>query len=278
MMTVPYVFWQMGSFFGCGFNKTLFCLISLVQFFFVGGLALTFRIWTLLEIIPRRKRSTMRKYKYINHFLRALIVIVQSMTQQCVLVNFTMEQWKIDLGKKWFRLRTGWPTTSRNSTERGQIWWAWSEMTEWQYFVSYTFVKSYFSRANFSDGSHAPVCRTLWKTSEPKFKDSAKWTISSGRLGQLFRWMIITVFCKIKNMNSLDLQAVSSSIDYDYFEYARIRLHEYLKLKTEQWETWFEKCLGEWKYIWIPQTLCEIIWIFAHYLSWFSTHHCFWQK
>ena len=32
----------------------------------------------------------------------------------------------------------------------------------------------------------------------------------------------------------LILQAVSSSIDYDYFEYARIRLGEYLKLKTEQ--------------------------------------------
>jgi len=30
------------------------------------------------------------------------------------------------------------------------------------------------------------------------------------------------------------IQAVSSSIDYDYFEYARIRLGEYLKLKTEQ--------------------------------------------
>ena len=32
----------------------------------------------------------------------------------------------------------------------------------------------------------------------------------------------------------LILQAVSSSIDYDYFEYARIRLGQYLKLKTEQ--------------------------------------------
>ena len=92
IMTVPIlIFWKMGSFFGCGFNKTLFCLIFLVQFFSVGGLALTFRIWTLLEIIPRRKRSTMRKYKYINHFLRALIVIVLPMTHQCVLVIYTME-------------------------------------------------------------------------------------------------------------------------------------------------------------------------------------------
>ena len=87
-----------------------------------------------------------------------------------------------------------------------------------------------------------------------------------------------SIFAKHKSWVLLILQAVSSSIDYDYFEYARIRLGEYLKLKTEQWTFWFEKCLGEWKYIWVPQTLCEIIWIFAHYLSWFSTHHCFRQK
>ena len=81
------------------FQQNPFLSHFLVQFFSVGGLALTFRIWTLLEIIPPRKRSTMRKYKYINHFLRVLIVIVLSMEQWCVLVNFTMEQWKIDLGK-----------------------------------------------------------------------------------------------------------------------------------------------------------------------------------
>ena len=138
MMTVPILifFGRWGVFFGCGFNKTLFCLIFLVQFFSVGGLALTFRIWTLLEIIPRRKRSTMRKYKYINLFLR--VYSINSTfhdTAMCVgqLYNGTMEN---RFGKKWFRLRTGWPTTSHNSTERGQIWWAWSEMTEGQYFVS----------------------------------------------------------------------------------------------------------------------------------------------
>ena len=99
IMTGPIlIFWQMGSFFLMWFQQNPF-LSHIFSSFFSGGLALTFRIWTLLEIIPRRKRSTMRKYKYINHFLRVLIVIVLSMTQQCVLVNFTMEQWKIDLGK-----------------------------------------------------------------------------------------------------------------------------------------------------------------------------------
>ena len=88
----------MGSFFWMWFQQNPF-LSHIFSSFFSGGLALTFRIWTLLEIIPRRKRSTMRKYKYINHFLRVLIVIVLSMTQQCVLVIFTMEQWKIDLRK-----------------------------------------------------------------------------------------------------------------------------------------------------------------------------------
>ena len=44
-----------------------------------------------------------------------------------------------------------------------------------------------------------------------------------------------TIFAKYRNWILLILQAVSSSIDYDYFEYARIRLGEYLKLKTEQW-------------------------------------------
>ena len=99
MMTAPVlIFGRWGDFFLMWFQQNPF-LSHIFSSFFSGGLALTFRIWTLLEIIPRRKRSTMRKYKYINHFLRVLIVIVLSMTQQCVLVNFTMEQWKIDLRK-----------------------------------------------------------------------------------------------------------------------------------------------------------------------------------
>ena len=99
MMTAPVlIFGRWGGFFWMWFQQNPF-LSHIFSSFFSGGLALTFRIWTLLEIIPRRKRSTMRKYKYINHFLRVLIVIVLSMTQQCVLVIFTMEQWKIDLRK-----------------------------------------------------------------------------------------------------------------------------------------------------------------------------------
>ena len=130
MVTAPVlIFGRWGDFFLMWFQQNPF-LSHIFSSFFSGGLALTFRIWTLLEIIPRRKRSTMRKYKYINHFLRVLIAIVFSMAQQCVLVKFTMEN---RFGKKWFRLRTGWLTTSCNSTERGQTWWACSEMTEWQY-------------------------------------------------------------------------------------------------------------------------------------------------
>ena len=108
IMTGPIlIYWQMGSFFWMWFQQNPFLSHFLVQFFSVGGLALTFRIWTLLEIIPRRKRSTMRKYKNINHFVR--VYSINSTFHDTAmgvgqLYNGTMEN---RFGKKWFRLRTG---------------------------------------------------------------------------------------------------------------------------------------------------------------------------
>ena len=188
MMTAPdLIFGRWGGFFWMWFQQNPFLSHFLVQFFFCRWIGFDLQNMDFVGNYPTEEKVNNAKvqiYQPLSSCFDSNSTFHD--TAMCVghLYNGTMEN---RFAKKWFRLRTGWLTTSRNSTERGQTWWACSEMTEWQYFVSYTFVKSYFSRANFSDGSHAPVCRTLWKTSEPKFKDSVKWTISSGRLGQLFR-------------------------------------------------------------------------------------------
>ena len=169
----------MGSFFWVWFQQNPFLSHIFSSFFSVGGLALTFRIWTLLEIIPRRKRSTMRKYKYINLFLRVYSI------------NSTFHDTAMCVGQLWEKMVqvADWLThylTQFNGERPDMVSMFW-DVRITVFCLLYIWKKHYFSRANFFDGSHAPVCRTLWKTSEPKFKDSVKWTISSGRLGQLFR-------------------------------------------------------------------------------------------
>ena len=99
MMTVPILifFGRWGGFFGCGFNKTLFCLIFLVHFFQVDWL------WPseygLCWKLSHGGKGQQCESTNISTTFFVFIVIVLSMTQQCVLVIFTMEQWKIDLRK-----------------------------------------------------------------------------------------------------------------------------------------------------------------------------------